>query len=60
MLDNTTKSNVIVNWSMMIGVYLIFWIVVTIILPTISLGLKLFLKKSKTIDDHSPKTLQES
>ena len=59
MLDNAVKSNVIVNGSITIGVYFIFWIVVTIILPAISLGLKLFLKESQIISDHTQETLQE-
>ena len=60
MLENAVKSNVIVNGSIMIGVYFIFWIVVTIVLPIISLGLRLFLKESQIVSNHTTDTLQES
>ena len=60
MLENAVKSNVIINGSIMIGVYFIFWIVVTIILPIISLGLRLFLKESQIVSNHTTDTLQES
>ena len=59
MLENAVKSNVIVNGSIMIGVYFIFWIVVTIVLPIISLGLRLFLKESQIVSNHTTDTLQE-
>ena len=59
MLDNEVKSNIIVNGLIVIGVYFIFWIVVTIVLPIISLGLRLFLKESQIKGDHIPETLQD-
>ena len=60
MLDNAVKSNIIVNGSIMIGVYFIFWIVVTIVLPIISLGLRLFLKESQIVSNNTTDTLQDS
>ena len=60
MLDNAVKSNIIVNGSIMISVYFIFWIVVTIVLPIISLGLKLFLKESQIVSNNTTDTLQDS
>ena len=60
MLDNAVKSNIIVNGLIMIGVYFIFWIVVTIVLPIISLGLRLFLKESQIVSNNTTDTLQDS
>ena len=60
MLDNEVKSNIIVNGLIMIGVYFIFWIVVTIVLPIISLGLRLFLKESQIVSNNTTDTLQDS
>ena len=60
MLDNAVKSNIIVNGSIMIGVYFIFWIVVTIVLPIISLGLRLFFKESQIVSNNTTDTLQDS
>ena len=60
MLDNAVKSNIIVNGSIMIGVYFIFWIVVTIVLPIIYLGLRLFLKESQIVSNNTTDTLQDS
>ena len=53
MLDNAVKSNIIVNGSIMIGVYFIFWIVVTVVLPILSLGLRLYTKEQGILKDHT-------
>ena len=58
MLENTTKTNVIINGSILIAVYLIFWVIVTVILPIISIGLRLYSKGSQIVNDKAPDTLQ--
>ena len=57
---NATKPNAIINGSIIIAVYFIFWVIVTVVLPIISIGLRLYSKESQTINDQAPKTLQDS
>ena len=60
MKENTAKPNAIVNGSIIIAVYLIFWVIVTVVLPIISIGLRLYSKESQSINDHTPDTVQDS
>ena len=60
MTENTAKPNAILNGSIIIAVYLIFWVIVTVMLPIISIGLRLYSKESQSINDHTPDTVQDS
>ena len=60
MTENTAKPNAIINGSIIIAVYFIFWIIVTVVLPIISIGLRLYSKESQIINDHSQDTVQDS
>ena len=60
MTENTAKPNAIINGSIIIAVYFIFWVIVTVVLPIISIGLRLYSKESKIINDHTPDTVQDS
>jgi len=57
---NAAKLSTIINGSIILAVYLIFWVIVTILLPIISIGLRLFSKESQIKNDHAPDTLQDS
>ena len=59
MSENTAKPNAIINGSIIIAVYFIFWVIVTVVLPIISIGLRLYSKESQIIDDQTPDTLQD-
>ena len=60
MSENAAKPNAIINGSIIIAVYFIFWVIVTVVLPIISIGLRLYSKESQIINDHTPDTLQDS
>ena len=60
MSENAAKPNAIINGSIIIAVYFIFWVIVTVVLPIISIGLRLYSKESQTINDQAPNTLQDS
>ena len=60
MSANAAKPNNIINGSIIIAVYLIFWIIVTILLPMISIGLRLYSKESQIVNDLAPDNLQDS
>ena len=53
MTENTAKPNAILNGSIIIAVYFIFWVIVTVVLPIISIGLRLYSKESQIINDHT-------
>ncbi len=60
MTENTAKPNAIINGSIIIAVYFIFWVIVTVVLPIISIGLRLYSKESQIINDHTTDTVQDS
>ena len=60
MTENTAKPNAIINGSIIIAVYFIFWVIVTVVLPIISIGLRLYSKESQSINDQTPDTVQDS
>ncbi len=47
------KPKTILNGSLLIALYFAFWIVVTVILPIISLGLRLYTKEQGILKDHT-------
>ena len=60
MSENAAKPNAIINGSIIIAVYFIFWVIVTVVLPIISIGLRLYSKESQIINDQASDTLQDS
>ena len=60
MSENAAKPNAIINGSIIIAVYFIFWVIVTVVLPIISIGLRLYSKESQIINDQASDTLQNS
>ena len=60
MSENVAKPNAIFNGSIIIAVYFIFWVIVTVVLPIISIGLRLYSKESQIINDQTPDNLQDS
>ena len=60
MSENAAKPNAIINGSIIIAVYFIFWVIVTVVLPIISIGLRLYSKESQIKNDQAPDTLQDS
>ena len=47
------KSKEILNGSLLIALYFIFWIVVAVVLPILSLGLRLYTKEKGILKDHT-------
>ena len=47
------KPKAILNGSLLIALYFIFWIVVTVVLPILSLGLRLYTKEKGILKDHN-------
>ncbi len=60
MSENAAKPNAIINGSIIIAVYFIFWVIVTVVLPIISIGLRLYSKESQSKNDQIPDTIQDS
>jgi predicted secreted protein len=60
MSENAAKPNAFINGSIIIAVYFIFWVIVTVVLPIISIGLRLYSKESQIKKDQAPNTLQDS
>ena len=60
MSGNAEKPNAIINGLIIIAVYFIFWVIVKVVLPIISIGLRLFSKESQIINDQAPDTLKDS
>ena len=60
MSEHKAKTNTIVNGSIIIAVYFIFWVIVTVVLPIISTGLRLYSKESQIINDQTPDNFQDS
>ena len=59
MSENAAKRNTIINGSIIVVVYFIFWVIVTVVLPIISIGLRFYSKESQIINDQAPDTLQD-
>ena len=47
------KPKAILYGSLLIALYFIFWIVVTVVLPILSLGLRLYTKEQGILKDHT-------
>ena len=60
MSEYNVKPNDFFDRLLTITIHVIFWIIVTFVLPIISIGLRLFLKESQITSDHTPENLQDS
>jgi len=60
MPENPAKPNAIINGSIIITVYFVFWVIVTVLLPIVSIVLRLYSKESQIKNDQAPDTLQDS
>ena len=47
------KSKAILNGSLLIALYFVFWIVVAVVLPILSIGLRLYAKEQGILKDHN-------
>ena len=47
------KPKAILNGSLLIALYFIFWIVVTVVLPILSFGLRFYSKEKGILKDHT-------
>ena len=47
------KLKAILDGSLIIALYFIFWIVVTVVLPILSLGLRLYTKEQDILNNHT-------
>ncbi|MCH2269545.1 MAG: hypothetical protein MK510_03225 [SAR324 cluster bacterium] len=47
------KSKAILNGSLLIALYFVFWIVVAVVLPILSIGLRLYTKEQGILKDHN-------
>lgn len=48
-----TKPKAFLNGSFLIGLYFLFWIVVAVVLPILSIGLRLYSKELNILKDHT-------
>ena len=60
MPENAAKPITIINGSIIIALYFIFWVFLKVMLPIISIGLRLYSKESQIKNDQAPDTLQDS
>ena len=60
MTENEAKPNAIINGSIIIAIYFIFWVIVKVVLPIISIGLRLYSKESQTVNDLAQDSIQDS
>ena len=47
------KAIAILNGSLVIALYFIFWIIVTVVIPILSLGIKFYTKEQSSLKDHT-------
>ena len=47
------KSKAILNGSLLIALYFVLWIVVAVVLPILSIGLRLYTKEQGILKDHT-------
>ena len=60
MSENAAKPNAIINGSIIIAMYFIFWVIVKVVLPIISIGFRLYSKESQTVNDLAQDSIQDS
>jgi len=60
MSDNAAKPNTILNGAIIIAMYFVFWVIVTVVLPIISIGIRLYSKESQIVNDLAEDSIQDS
>jgi len=50
---NLTKTKAFLNGSLLIGLYFLFWIVIAVVLPILSIGMRLYSKELNILKDHT-------
>ena len=60
MSKNEAKLNAVIDGIIIIAVYFIFSVIVKVVLPIISIGLRLYSKESQIINDQAQDTPQNS
>ena len=48
-----TKPKAFLNASLLIGLYFLFWIVIAVVLPILSIGMRLYSKELNILKDHT-------
>ena len=48
-----TKPKAFLNGSLLIGLYFFFWIIVAVVLPILSIGMRLYSKELNILKDHT-------
>ena len=48
-----TKPKAFLNGSLLIGLYFLFWIVIAVVLPILSIGMRLYSKELNILKDHT-------
>ena len=48
-----TKPKAFLNASLIIGLYFLFWIVIAVVLPILSIGIRLYSKELNILKDHT-------
>ena len=60
MSERKIIPNAIINGSIIIAVYLISWVILKVLLPIFSIGLRLYSKKPQIINEPNQDTLKDS
>ena len=58
MAENSAKPSTIINGSIIIALYFIFWVILTVMMPIISIGLRLYSKESQIKNYQTPRNLE--
>ena len=48
-----TKPKALLNGSLLIGLYFLFWIVIAVVLPILSIGMRIYSKELNILKDHT-------
>ena len=60
MSEYQAKPNSIINGSIITALYFIIWVIVKLLLPIISIGLRIYTKESQIKNDQIQDNLQDS
>tara|TARA_B100000686_G_C16431726_1_gene782491 strand:- start:518 stop:700 length:183 start_codon:yes stop_codon:yes gene_type:complete len=60
MSGNAVKQNGVISGSIIIAIYLIFWVIATVLLPIISVGLRLYSKESQIKNEQTQDNLKDT
>ena len=60
MSGNAVKQNGVISGSIIIAIFLIFWVIATVLLPIISVGLRLYSKESQIKNEQTQDNLKDT